>query len=57
MADYIYHTSIPAALETLSDFVYSLSAKNGYSKMVAGTTNDAGAEPNQFMFFFPEWKK
>lgn len=32
MADYIYHTSIPAALETLSDFVYSLSAKNGYSE-------------------------
>ena len=32
MADYIYHSSIPAALQTLSDFVYSLSAKNGYSE-------------------------
>ena len=27
MADYIYHTSIPAALETLSDFVYSFKEK------------------------------
>ena len=32
MADYIYHSSIPAALQTLSDFVYSLSTKNGYSE-------------------------
>ena len=26
-------------------------------RMVAGTTNDAGAEPNQFMFFYQSEKK